>query len=272
MNIVVLDGYNLMHRARFGLRGSRAGNEHIVFNFFRSLRPIVERLKPDILYFVLEGVPKHRLQIDAQYKGNRVIEEGSPKFAEMEDFRRQKNIIVDIISHMPCRIVRHPDYECDDAIASICVDVHKNDNCTIVSTDTDFIQLLDDTGRVKIYNPVTKLEVEKPDYNYLSWKALRGDKTDNVMPVDGMTDKKAEKIVKNIKSMDELRASSLNEQYERNLSLISFETGIQDDFEYLQENVDWDYVKDEFSNLLFASITNDASWEKYVTTFDNIQV
>jgi len=270
MKVVVLDGYNLMHRARFGMN---RGNEHIVFNFFRSLRPIVEALNPDVLYFVLEGVPKHRLILDAEYKGNRAIEEGTAKWDEMEEFRRQKKIIVETMTNMPIRIIKHPDYECDDAIASICVDVHKNDDCTIVSTDTDFIQLLANDERIKIYNPITKLYVEKPDYDYLVWKSLRGDKTDNVMPVTGISDKKAEKLVKDPALLSKLLENkNLLQQYERNYSLIAFRTGIQGGFEYLHNEVSWDAVRAQFSKLFFNSITNDKSWDKYVTTFDNVKV
>ena len=78
MKVILLDGYNLMHRARFGMK---MGDSHIVFNFFRGLRPIVEETRPDKMYLVLEGYPAHRIAADSAYKANRVIEPGTPKAA-----------------------------------------------------------------------------------------------------------------------------------------------------------------------------------------------
>ena len=91
MKVALLDGYNLMHRARFGMR---QGDSYIIFNFFRSLRPIIEELDLDLVYLVLEGMPTHRVQLDADYKANRVVIEGTPQAAEMAEFRKQKKLII----------------------------------------------------------------------------------------------------------------------------------------------------------------------------------
>ena len=131
MKIALLDGYNLMHRARFGMKD---GDHHIVFNFFRSLRPIIAEIKPDKVYLVLEGVPLHRIEADSAYKANRVIEEGTAQADEMAEFRRQKRIILEALGNFPITLAKHPQLECDDTIASLCVDVHKDDDCVVVST------------------------------------------------------------------------------------------------------------------------------------------
>ena len=69
-NILLLDGYNLIYRARYS--GMNKGNHSTVFNFFRGIRPLVEKFNPDIAYFVLEGTPVQRLNLDPNYKGQRV--------------------------------------------------------------------------------------------------------------------------------------------------------------------------------------------------------
>ena len=69
MKIVFLDAYNLIYRARSGFT---KGDYHVVYNFFRHLRPLIEKFDPDKVYFVLEGQPKFRQQITSgEYKGNR---------------------------------------------------------------------------------------------------------------------------------------------------------------------------------------------------------
>ena len=60
--IVILDGYNLIYRARYSGPKWQKGPHIITYRFFRSLRPIIEKLNPDKVYFVLEGYPKIRME------------------------------------------------------------------------------------------------------------------------------------------------------------------------------------------------------------------
>lgn len=265
MKVALLDGYNLMHRARFGMR---QGDAYIIFNFFRSLRPIIAEIKPDLVYLVLEGMPSHRIQVDADYKANRVIEEGTPQAAEMAEFRRQKRMILDILAHFPFVIAKHNDLECDDTIGSLCIDVHKDDECTVVSTDTDFIQLIRPNGNVRLYNPVKKEYVTPVEYDYVTWKSLRGDKTDNIPRVDGMTDGKALKFVNNPDRLEEIRKDPvLGPQFERNLTLVRFKTGDPEGINLTRGKPDFDRARSEFRNLKFFAMVNDTAWKNYSKTF-----
>ena len=54
MKVLLLDGYNLLFRARSGWK---QGDNPIVFNFLRSFRMLVGKFNPDRVYFVLEGRP-----------------------------------------------------------------------------------------------------------------------------------------------------------------------------------------------------------------------
>ena len=64
MKVLLLDGYNLIHRARSGYT---KGDYPVIYNFFRGIRPIIEKFTPDKVYFVLEGKPKHRNTIYSNY-------------------------------------------------------------------------------------------------------------------------------------------------------------------------------------------------------------
>ena len=265
MKVILLDGYNLMHRARFGMK---MGDSHIVFNFFRGLRPIVEETCPDKIYLVLEGYPAHRIAVDPDYKANRSIEPGTPKALEMEEFRRQKKIIIELLDNFPITLARHPHLECDDTIASLCVDVHKDDECVIISTDTDFMQLLDKSERIKLFNPVKKEYIKSTEYDYLRWKALRGDKTDNVPRVDGMSDKKAEKMLADPILLERfLSDANIHEQFNRNMTLIAFKTGDPDGIVSNDGNPSWVKIKKSFVDYKFFSMVNDTAWNNYVKTF-----
>ena len=186
MKVLLLDAYNLIYRARSGFT---KGEYSVIYNFFRGVRPLVEKFNPDKVYFVLEGKPNFRNKIsNGTYKSNRK--------SAGEDFHRQKAAIINIVSkYFPFSVVKHPDLECDDTIATL-VSLHakNNDKCTIVSSDSDFIQLLNKFN-IDLYNPVRKKFIEKPEYDYVTWKALRGDNTDNISGIKGVGDKTALKLL-----------------------------------------------------------------------------
>ena len=63
----------------------------------------------------------------------------------------------------PITLVKHEDYECDDVIGYLADKYNKNNNeVTIISSDTDFIQCIREN--IKLYNPVRKKYLEKTEY------------------------------------------------------------------------------------------------------------
>ena len=265
MRIALLDGYNLMHRSRFGAKGENG----IIYTFFRSLRPLLAEINPDKVYLVLEGVPVHRQALDADYKANRQIEPGTTKWDEMVEFRRQKKIIVELLKSLPITIAKHPLMECDDTIASL-VAAHQDDECVVVSTDTDFIQLLSQP-HVRLYNPVRKEYVPAAAYDYVAWKSLRGDKTDNVPAVGGMTDKAAEKLLANPSKLESFLAEGSNrEDYARNLDLIRLKVSPLEEIETALPAVDLESLRSKLADMRFFSMVNDTAWNKYAATFESI--
>jgi 5'-3' exonuclease len=265
MRIALLDGYNLMHRSRFGAKADNG----IIYTFFRSLRPLIAELKPDKIYFVLEGVPLHRQLLDSEYKANRRLEPDTPKWHEMVEFRRQKNIIVDLLQHLPVTLARHPEMECDDTIATL-VDIHKDDECTVASNDTDFIQLLS-LPNVQLFNPIKKIYTAGTTFDYVAWKALRGDKTDNVPSVGGMTDKAAEKLLSNPEKLEAfLSIGSNRDDFNRNLQLIRLKIAKLDELSLKSPVKNNAELRRRFTDLKFFSMTNDTAWNKYTETFDSV--
>jgi 5'-3' exonuclease len=114
-----------------------------------------------------------------------------------EAFDTFKDFITDKTN---CTVLQHPQLEADDLIAGW-VQSHPNDNHVIISTDTDFLQLL--APNVKQYNGVmettitdkgifdvkgklvidkkTQLPKDVPDPEWILFeKCMRGDTSDNV--------------------------------------------------------------------------------------------
>ena len=263
MKVVLLDAYNLIYRARSGFT---RGDFPVVYNFFRSLRPLIEKFDPDKVYFVLEGNPKFRETISSgNYKSNRV--------SQSRSFHEQKaNIISLVKSCFPFEVVRHPDLECDDTIATMsALHARKGDSVTIISSDSDFIQLLNAfEGSVQIYNPVKKSFVSKPDYDYVTWKSLRGDPTDNISGIRGIGDKTAEKLCKNPDMLVELlKDNEKRKIFEDNVNLIrlvDFSSNMGELEKHTGEK-DFNILKSAFQKMEFDSMLKESTWEKYCNTF-----
>lgn len=268
MKILLMDGYNLLHRSRHGFA---KGPYNIVYNFFRSIRPIIEKFSPDKVYFVLEGYPKERFSIYPEYKQNRKVGMTPEKIDSLADFRKQREIIYDILKHFPFEILSHPDYECDDVIAMLAVKWHPDDECVIISRDTDFIQLHEQHDNICIYDPVVKDYLEPPSYDYASWKSLVGDTADNIKGIPRVGKKTATKIL--TAGLNEWLCENPDKApiYHRNMSLIQFHEVLpSEELEVWDTCKDFGYVKEKFADMEFDSILKESTWKKYVDTFEDL--
>ena len=263
--MLLLDGYNLIYRARYS--GMNKGKHSVIFNFFRGLRPLVEKFKPDVCYFVLEGRPVKRLNNDAKYKAQRV-------YNNEDNFSEQKKEIIRILAeYFPITLARHENYECDDIINYLANDLHKDDMSTIISSDTDFIQSINENNQ--LYNPVKKDFIQKTDYDYVSWKSLVGDKSDNIMGFKGIGNKRALNLILDKDKFKEFLTIKENkEKFNNNMFMIKFHE-LNDDIKDIvfkrNSFQNWDLLKKEFINFEFNSIIGkEKTWEKYINTFDQL--
>lgn len=260
MKVFIVDFMNMVHRSRAGF-GER--ENAIAFMFNRIFRKAVADFSPDKIYIVQEGRPQHRRELLTTYKESRS--------SLGNDFWSQVELIKRGLESMPVTLVRHPTMECDDVIAHLVSVSHAQDECVVVSTDTDFIQLLDKSNRVKLWNPVKKKMIEHTEYDYVRWKALTGDKADDIPGIKGIGAKTAQKLLENPQKLEQkLNQNDNREVFERNIKLIQFSEINEQDLEIMHGKCDWNYLRMYFKSLGFFSITNDKSWKTFVNTFSNI--
>lgn len=260
MKVLLVDAFNMIHRARFG----HAQGEHgITYTFFRSLRSEVERHKPDRIFVVTEGRPVKRIAENAEYKANRtqVLDDG---------FHRQKRDILNLCKLLPIIKVKHPEHECDDVIAHIAMQKQPNDEHIICSSDSDFIQLLDDS-RISLWNPVKK-DFVSPVPNYVVWKALRGDKSDNVPGVKGVGDVTATKLVNDPLKLQEFLNSSQEKKndFDSSYRQILFEEVDESGVQAEECVYDPLRLREEFANRSFSSLV-DKQWTKWSATWQALE-
>ena len=265
MKVLLLDAYNLIYRARSGYL---KGDYPVVYNFFRGIRPLIEKFSPDKVYFVLEGNPEFRKNLNDAYKANRSNND--------RHFHEQKAQIISIIKEcFPFTTARHPKLECDDTIATL-VKTHcsDGDQCTIISSDSDFYQLLNVFEECTIYNPIKKSIIEKPDFDYVTWKSLRGDATDNIAGIPGCGDKTADKLVRDPELLSEYFKKDPIRQhiFERNVNLIRL-VDFSDNMDEMESHdgiADFEQLYDIFDDMEFHSMLKEKTWNKYVQTFGGL--
>jgi len=241
----------------------------LIYNFFRNLRPQIEEMSPDKCFFVLEGRPQFRYDLYADYKANRLIKTAS-KQETMDKFHLSKDVIIKLISYLPITVARAANYEADDTIGTLCENM-KEEALTIISNDSDYIQLLQRGYQyLTIYNPIKKEIMVAPDYPYVAWKSLAGDKSDNIPAI--LKPKKALDVVNDPQLFKKFMAVEENRaNFTINRQLIEFRSVPEEEI-IIQEGIrNFQKLKEEFARMDFQSIVNDKSWERYINTFNCIK-
>ena len=275
MKILYFDGMNAMWRAniKFGSSNSEVDNTYaMTYNFIRNLKATVEQFKPDKIYFVLEGKPEFRYNLLSSYKANRLVKTAAQQ--EVRDlFRENKYKIYELLDYLPLTVISHSDYECDDVINTL-VKRHKEHENIIISNDSDYIQLLQVEGvNVKIYNPFNKKFMESPSYDYVRFKALKGDTSDNIPGIMGP--KKAEKTLAKENFIDSLSEEELN-IFQRNMVLISFVTikssnSLEENKWKIKENkFEEENLLHKFAELDFKSLMEEKYFNKFKNVWSNV--
>jgi 5'-3' exonuclease len=278
--VLLIDLFNQLWRASIGFSapktkvplGYRDETDQkyvLIYNFFRNLRPLIELLSPDKVFMVSEGHPKHRYELYADYKANRIIKTAEKKSLS-DRFQESKNEIVRLFNYLPVTFCRAADYEADDTIASLCDNLN-TEHLTVLSSDSDYIQLLQRGYKnIQIYNPIKKEYMQSPQYPYVVWKCLAGDKSDNIPSLLGP--KKAIATVTNPDLLKKFLAIEENRaNFSINRKLIEFANVPDNEIEMVEGIKNFAKLRSEFTRMDFQSMINPTSWTKYCKTFDCIK-
>ena len=206
MRYLLMDLSNTFFRARHTAHRAQDSWEKVGYTLhitLSSINRVMRRFPSDHVVFALEG-RSWRKDFYPPYKRNRAEARAALTDAEAEEDRMfwetYDHLTEYLRDHTNCSVIRHPEAEADDIIARW-IDLHPDDEHVIVSSDTDFVQLLD--HKVTQYNgitdehititgifnergnPVTDRRTKQPkaapDPQWLLFeKCMRGDPTDNV--------------------------------------------------------------------------------------------
>ena len=204
MNYILVDTANTFFRARHVINGSADIKLGMAFHItLNSIKKAWTDFNGDHVVFCLEG-RSWRKDYYEPYKRNRAEARAAHNEREAEEervfweaFDEFKNFVSEKTN---CTVLHNPQLEADDLIAGF-IQNHPKDTHIIISTDSDFVQLI--APNVRQYNGVMETTItyegvldkkgnrvvdkktgaakDVPDPEWLLFeKCMRGDPTDNV--------------------------------------------------------------------------------------------
>ncbi len=235
--IYLLDGHALAYRAYFALTRGAAGGfsttsgEPIagVFGFTSILLRILEVDRPDYIIVTFDTGKTFRDSLFPEYKATR---------AKMpDDLRPQMQRIRQMVDAFNIPRIEMEGYEADDVLGSLARRLSAQGfGIKIITGDRDLLQLVDERVLVNLpgksladakdYLPKDVKEYlgVRPD-QVVDYKALVGDKSDNIPGVAGIGEKTAQTLLEQYQTLDNIYAnrSLLSDNLRKKL-----ETGQQD--------------------------------------------
>ena len=217
--VLIVDGLNTFIRS-FAVNPSiNDDGLHIggMVGFLKSIRYTCDILKPSRCIIVFDGKngSGRRQKIYPEYKAtrkvksrlNRNVDWGTAPQDEEQSMKQQMGRLIEYLEQLPLTLVCVDGIEADDTMAYISQQILKDSDIFLMSTDKDFIQLVDD--RVKVWSPTKKKLYDKkkvmedfgiPAHNFLTYRILDGDKSDNIDGIKGAGVKTVQKFLPKILS------------------------------------------------------------------------
>jgi 5'-3' exonuclease len=206
MNYVLIDTANMFFRARHVAFRAATTEEKVGYALhitLSAINKVARKFSADHVVFALEG-RSWRKDFYEPYKRNRAVARAALTESEQEEDRlfweTYDSFTQFLNASTNCSVIRHAEAEADDVIARF-IALHPDDHHVIVSSDTDFVQLLapnvdqfngitdelitvrgifDARGR-PVTDKKTKEPKAAPDPEWLLFeKCMRGDTSDNV--------------------------------------------------------------------------------------------
>ena len=203
-SVMLIDGMNLFIRVFSAIPTTNEDGVHVggIVGFLRSLAFNINMIRPTRIIVVFDGKggSNRRRKIFPQYKMGRKMSyrlnranNYLTRDEEQQMMIRQLNRVVEYLECLPVSIMNMENIEADDVIGYLSKHVYKHNKTTIVSTDKDFLQLVDKTTNV--YSPTKKKMYDEDkvfdEYgihpsNFLLFRMFDGDKSDGIPGVNGI--------------------------------------------------------------------------------------
>ena len=288
-SILIIDGLNTFLRSFTMINHINPNGHHIggLTGFLKSIGYAIKMLNPTKVVIVFDGVggSNARRNLYPEYKANRHVNRMtnysifSSKEEETESINNQMARLIQYLKCLPVTVIGIDGLEADDIIGYLSNKFqayNETESVTIMSADKDFLQLISD--KVQVYSPVKK-KVYKPkdvleefgvsSYNFLNYKILMGDQSDNIPGVTGLGPVKLlklfpELISKNKIELSDIIESSANKIDENKLYLSVVERRHQLEINERLMSLDGSFLSPENKQLVKDAFNDSYELNKYL--------
>jgi len=255
-HIIIFDGLNTFIRSFGATPAYNEDGDHIggITGFLYSIGKTVRDFKPSRCVIAFDGQrgSARRKTIYKDYKANRAnktkLRRHDHHFTTIEDeqiaMRFQFSRLVSYLDCLPVTFLAMDGIEADDTIAYIADQYHdKSKKITIVSTDRDFYQLVDD--KIQVWSPIKKKmydtqtvleEFNIHPNNMVLYRSFTGDKSDNIPGVSGIGPKTIQKFLPELAADKSYTLEELQEKSKSSLNESKTYQKILDNFDTIEQN------------------------------------
>ncbi|MEI2581075.1 DNA polymerase I [Scytonema sp. PRP1] len=224
---ILVDGHSLAFRSYFAFAKGRDGGlrtktgipTSVCFGFLKSLLEVMGSQQPQAMAIAFDlGLPTFRHEADDTYKADRP---GTP-----EDFVPDLKNLQELLDALNLKIVTAPGYEADDVLGTLAqTATAAGYQVKILTGDRDLFQLVDPEKEISVlyFSPealkgsrasITEFGPEQvkeklgvAPSQVVDYKALCGDKSDNIPGVKGIGDKTAVQLLNTYGSLEKIYAA-----------------------------------------------------------------
>jgi DNA polymerase-1 len=231
-SILIIDGLNTFLRSFTMINHINPDGHHIggLTGFLKSIGYAIRMCDPTKVVIVFDGVggSNARRNLFPDYKANRNVNRMTnysifqSKAEEQESINNQMERLIQYLKCLPVTVISIDGLEADDIIGYLANKFQAYDETqqvTIMSADKDFLQLV--SPKVSLYSP-TKKKVYAPkdvleeygvsSINFINYKILLGDSSDNVPGITGLGPKKLIKLYPELTSEHKVTLDSIIEK------------------------------------------------------------
>ena len=204
-NLLIIDANNLSYRWL-----QRPNYDSFGADFIRTVQSLSKSYEAARTIVCFDfGKSYYRMDMHEEYKGTRK----KPKEEQaIKKYEALFAVLNDLPDELDEEVLKFRGVEADDLLAWITQNVsHRYDHTWIVSSDKDLIQLVDDN--VSIFNIFGRKEVTQQSLDeelglnsseFMLSRIIEGDKSDNIIGIEGIGPKRAQGLAKEYKTLDNL--------------------------------------------------------------------
>ena len=212
--IILVDGNNLLFRSYYAtaytgnfMKNSEGFPTNGIYGLVNMLNKIINEEKPEYIAVAFDVGKTFRHEKYADYKAGR---SETP-----DELKMQFPVAKKIIEAMGIKYLECDGYEADDIIGTLAKKAYDDKNfiATIVSSDKDLLQLINEEVDVKLLKTKDYIRMNKQTFfdtyridpiRMIDLKALMGDSSDNIKGVKGIGEKTALKLLQEYGSLDNI--------------------------------------------------------------------